>query len=93
MVNDKTFKISSDTHYPNYLSTTWSVGSHHGDSRIALFSKKWTVPIVKTFILSKLVITLMGFRTLRRTFHTQTASDYTWKKLNDVCHGWYIVPQ
>jgi len=61
-VSFKTFKLSWNTYFLNYLWYTWSHGRHLMDSCIALFSKSWTLPNVYAFILSKLLIMLMGFQ-------------------------------
>ena len=60
-VSFRTFKISCNTHFLNYLCYIWSHGRHLVDSSIALFSKSLTLSNVYAFILAKLLIALMGF--------------------------------
>jgi len=62
-------------------------------SSISLFSKSLTVSNVCAFILSKLVIGLMGFPGLGEAFYTQTAHECAQRKLNDARHAWYMVSQ
>jgi len=59
----------------------------------ALFSKSLTFPDVYTFILSKLLIALIGFPRLGVAIYTETAHEFTYSQLYDVCHPWYVVPQ
>jgi len=92
-VSFRTFKISWNTYVLNYLCLTWSHGRHLVDSSIALFSKCLTLSNVYAFILAKLLIALMGFPRLRAAFYTETAYEYTWSQLYDVCHTLYMVPQ
>jgi hypothetical protein len=60
-------------YFLNYLCLTWSDGCHLVDSSIALFSKSLTLPNMYAFILSKLLIALMGFPRLGAAFYTETA--------------------
>jgi hypothetical protein len=52
-----------------------------------------SLPNVCAFILSKLLITLMGFSILGVAFYTQTAHECTQSKLNDKRHAWYVISQ
>jgi len=92
-VSFRTFKISWNTYFLNYPCSTWSHGRHLDDSCIALFSKYLTLPNVYAFILSKLLIALMGFPRLGAAFYPETAHECTQSKLYDVRHAWYVVPQ
>jgi len=92
-VSFRTFKISWNTYFLNYLCQTRLHGQHLNDSSIALFSKSLTLPDVYAFILSKLLIALMGFPRLGAAFYTETAQECTQSQLYDVRHAWYVVPQ
>jgi len=92
-VNFRTSKISWNTYFLNYLCYTWFHGRHFIDSSISLFSKSLTFPNVYAFILSKLLIALMGFPRLGAAFYTETAHECTYSQLYDVRHAWYVVPQ
>jgi len=76
-VNFRTFKISWNTHFLNYLGQTWFQGLHLIDSSLALFSKSLTLPNVYALILSKLLIALMGFPRLGAAFYTEAADECT----------------
>jgi hypothetical protein len=52
-----------------------------------------TIHVGDAFILSKLLIMLMGFPRLGVAFDTMTAHEYTRIKLKNVCHAWYVVSQ
>jgi len=52
-VSFRTFKISWNTYFLNYLCWTWFHGRHLVGSSIVLFSKSLTLPDVYAFILSK----------------------------------------
>jgi len=88
-----TFKICWNMYFLNYLCLTWSIGWHLVDSSIALFLKSLTLPSVCAFILSKLLIALMGFPRLGASFSTQTTHECTQSKLKEVRHAWYVVSQ
>ena len=92
-VSFRTFKISWDMYFFNYLCQTRFHGRHLIDSSIALFSKSLTVPDVYAFILSKLLIALMGFPRLDAAFYTETAHECTQSQLYNVRPAWYVVPQ
>jgi len=92
-VSFRTFKISWNTYFLNHLCQTRSHGRHLVDSSIALFSKSLTLPDVYTFILSKLLIALMGFPRLGAAFYTETAHECTYSQQYDVRHARYVVPQ
>jgi len=92
-VSFSTFKVSWNTYFLNYLCQTWSHGKYLVDSCIALVSKSLTIPIVCVFILSKLLIALIGFPRLGTAFYTQTVHDCNWSKLNGVHHAWYVIAQ
>jgi len=92
-VSFRTFKISWDTYFLNYLCQTRFHGRHLIDSSIALFSKSLTLPDVYAFILSKLLIALMGCPRPGAAFYTETAHECTQSQLYDVCHAWYVVLQ
>jgi len=93
MVNFMTFKISWNTDYLYYLCQTWFHGRHIIDASAALFPKCLNLPNVYAFILSKLLIALMGFPRLALVLHTETAHASTQSQLYDVCHGRYVVSQ
>ena len=92
-VSYRTFKISWNTYFLNYLCQTWFHGQHLVDSNIALVSKSLTLPNVYAFTLSILLIALMVFTRLAAAFYTETAHECTWSQLYDVHHAWYVVPQ
>ena len=92
-VSFRTFKISWNTYFLNSLYWNWFHGRHLIDSIIALCSKSLTLPNVNAFIVSKLLIALMGFQRLGAVFQTQTAHECTWSELYDVRHARYVVPQ
>jgi len=92
-VNFRTFKISWNMYFLNYLCWTWFHGRHHIDSSIALISKSLTLPNVYIFILSKLLIVLMGFPRPGAAFYTNTGNQCAYSQPYDVCHAWYAVPQ
>jgi len=52
-----------------------------------------TLPNVYAFILTKLLIALMGFSRLGAVFYPETAHECTQSKQNEVCHAWYVVSQ
>jgi len=52
-----------------------------------------TLPNVYAFILSQLLIALVGFPRLGAAFYTETAHEYTCNQLYDMRHAWYVVPQ
>jgi len=89
----RTVKTTWNMYFLNYLCKTWSQGRHLVDSSIAHFSKSLILPILCAFILSKLLIVLMGFPTLCAAFYTKTAHECTQSKLNDMRHTWYVVSQ
>ena len=80
-------------YFLNYRRQTRSHGRHLVDSSIALFSKSLNLPNVYTFILSKLLIALMGFPRLGAAFYTETAHECAYSQLYDVRHAGYVVPQ
>jgi len=92
-VSFRTFKISWNTYFLNYLCQTWSDGRHLIDSSIALLSKSLTLANVYAFILAKLLIALMRFPRLGAAFYNDTAHECTYSQLYDVRHAWYMVPQ
>jgi hypothetical protein len=67
----------ADVYIFNYCCHTWPPGQHLVDSGIALCSKSLTVPNSSPFILSKLMITLMGFQGLDAATHTNAAHHLT----------------
>jgi hypothetical protein len=80
-------------YYLNYLCYTWSHGRHLIYSSIALFLKALTFPNGWAFILSKLLIALMGVQSLGAAVYTLTAHECTQSMLNVLRHAWYVVPQ
>jgi len=76
-VSVRKFTVCGTMYFLNYLHETYSHGQHLPDSSIAVFSTSWTVPIIYAFILSKLLIALMGFPRLVAAFHTETAYGHT----------------
>ena len=92
-VSFSTFKNSSNTYFLNYLCQTWLHGRHLVDSSIAFLLKSLTLPNVCAFILSKLLIALMGFPWLGAAFYAETAHEGTSRMLNNVRHTWYVVSQ
>jgi len=92
-VNFRTFKISWNTYFLNYLCKTWLHGRHVMDSSIALCSKYLTLANVSDFILSWLLIALMGFPELGVAIYNETAHECTYSQLHHVRHVWYVVPQ
>jgi len=76
-VSFSTFKISGNTYSLNYLCYTWSPGRHLVGSSIAPLMKSVTLPNVYAFILSKLLIALMGVPRPVVAFSTQTAHERT----------------
>jgi len=89
----RSFTTSWIIYFPNDVCQTRPHSRHLVDSRIALFSQSLTVPNVCAFILSKLLIALMGFPRLRTAFHPETTHEYTQSKLNNLHHAWYVVVQ
>jgi len=77
MVSFRTFKILSNKYFLNDLCQTWSPGRHLSDLSIAVFWKSLTVPNVDAFILSSVLIALMGFARVGAAFYTETADDCT----------------
>jgi hypothetical protein len=64
-------------YFLNHLSQTGFHGRQHVNSRIALFSKSLTHPSVYAYILSKLLIMLMGFPRRAAAFYMQSAHECT----------------
>ena len=89
----RTFKISWNTYCLNYLCKSLFHGRHLIDSSSAHCSKSLTLPDVYAFILSTLLIALMGFPRLGAAFHTETAHELTQSEVYDVRHPRYVVPQ
>jgi hypothetical protein len=56
------------------------------------FSQSLTHPDVYGFILTKLLLALIGFSRLGATSYTETAHEYTYRQLYDVRHSWYMIP-
>ena len=92
-VSLSTFKLSWNTYFLNYLGETWSHGRHFHNSSIALFSKSLTPPNVCAFILSRLLIPLMGFPRLGAAFYTETAHECIQCKLGDAHHTGHVVSE
>jgi hypothetical protein len=92
-VSFRTFKISWNTYFLKYLCQTRSHGRHLVDSSIALVSKSLTLPDFHACILSKVLIVLVGFPTLRAAFYTETGHEFTSSQQYDLRHTWYVVPQ
>jgi len=93
MISCRTFIICWNTCFLNYFCKTWPHGRHFVDSSIALFSKSLTLPNINAFIISKVLIALMGFSRLCAAFYTQTAHERISSKLNDIRHAWYVFSQ
>ena len=91
MVSFRSFIVSRNTYFLNYLCQTWSHSRHLIDSSMALFPQSLTLPNVCASSLSKLVITLMRLPRLGVACYTKIAHERTQSKLNDVCHAWYEV--
>jgi len=89
----KTFRISRNMYFFNYLCYTCSHGRSLPDFCIALCSKSLVIWTIYAFILSKLLIALMGFPRLCSACFTRTAHECTQSKLNDMRHAWYAVFQ
>jgi len=89
-VSFRSFQMAWNTYFLNYLCQTWSHSQHLIDSSIALFSQSLTLPNVCAFILSKLLIVLMGFPRLGAALYTEIARERTQSKLTDVCHWWLV---
>jgi hypothetical protein len=51
-----------------------------------------TLPNVYAFILSEMLIVLMGFPSLGAARYTKTVHKCTESELYAVDHGWYVVP-
>jgi hypothetical protein len=49
------------------------------------------LPIIDAFMVSKLLITLMGFSRPGNVFFIQTPHEHTWSKLYDMYHGCDVV--
>jgi len=90
-VSFRSFKMSQNTYFLNNLCQTQSHSWHLVDSSIALFLQSLTLPNVCVFILSKLLIALMGFPRLDAAFYTETTHERTGNKWNNVRHSWYVV--
>jgi len=90
-VSFKFFKISWDTYFLKYLCRTWSHSRLLIHSSVALFSQFLTLLNVCTFILSKLLIALMGFPRLGVAVYTEIDHEPTKSKQTDVHHAWYVV--
>jgi hypothetical protein len=58
---------------------------------MALFSQSLSLSNVCAFILSKLLVALMGFPRFGTAFDPETANEGTQSKQNDVRHTWYVV--
>jgi hypothetical protein len=69
------FKMSWNADLFNDLCQTWSHWCHLLDSSIALFSWPLTLPNVLAFLLSNLLITLMGFLSIGAAHHPETADE------------------
>jgi len=59
----------------NYLCQTWSHSQQLVDSSIAIFLNPLTIPNVCAFILSKLLIAMMGFPRLGVAFYAGIAQE------------------
>jgi len=92
-VRCRTFNISWNTYFLKYLCKTLSHGWHLIDSCIDLFSKYLTCPNVYAFILSTLLIALMGFRRLGAALYSKTAHEWSQSQPCNVPHVWYVIPQ
>jgi len=92
-VSFRTAKVSWNMYFLNYLCRTWTHGWPHVDVSIALLSKSLTLPIDCTYILSNLLIMLIGFHRLCVAIYTETAYESTQSGLNNVCHILYVVSQ
>jgi len=80
-------------YFLNYLCQTGTHCQHLVDSSNALFSKSLTLPTVYAFILSILLIALMGFPWLIAASYTLTDYECTRSQLYDTRDGWIVVPQ
>jgi len=87
-----TLKISLNMYVLDYRCYNWCHGRDLVDSSIALSLTFLTLPNVNAFILSELLITLMGFPRLGLAFYTYTAHECTQSPLYDMCQAWYLVP-
>jgi len=83
--------MSWNTYFLNYLCQTWSHSWHLVDCRIALLFQALTLPNVCGFVLSRLLIVLMGFPRLPAAADPKTAYIDTRSKLNDMRHAWCVV--
>ena len=92
-VSFRTFNISWNLYFLNYLCQTHCHGRQLIDWSIALFSKSLTVANVYAFNQAKLLIVLMRLSIFRATLYTETAHECTESQLYDVCHARYLVPQ
>jgi len=92
-VSYRTFKISWNVYFLNFLCQSRSHGRHLIDSSIALFSKSLTLPDVYAFIPSKLPITLMSVPWLGAAFYTETAHECPYSPMYKVRHAGYVVSQ
>jgi len=78
--SDRTEMFLSDAH-----------GRHLVHSSITLIMQSLNVPNDRAYILSKLLIALMGFPKLGAAFYTKTAHECTQRTLNELPHVWYVV--
>jgi len=72
MVSFRTFNWSQNTYILNYHWKMWFHGRHLLDYYSTLFLNLLTLPDVYASILSKLLISLMGFTGLGAIFHIQS---------------------
>jgi len=90
-VSFRSFKMTWNMCFLNYHCLTRSHSRHLLDSSIALFLQSLTLPNVCAFILSKLLIALMGFPRLGAAFYIEISHEHTQSMLNDVRHARYVV--
>jgi len=90
-VSFRSFNMSWNAYLLNCLCRTWLHSRPQFHSIIALSSQSVTLPNVCAFILSKLLIALMGFQRLGAAFYSEIAHEHNQSKLNNMCHAWYVV--
>jgi len=86
IISFRTFKISWNKFFLNYLCWSWAHGWHLVDYSISLFRKSFTLSKVHASILSTLLIVLIGFPRCGMAFYDGTAHACIWNKLNNVRH-------
>jgi len=92
-VSCRTFTISWNTYCLNDRWQSLSDGRHQIDSSVAQGTKCLTLPNIYAFILSDLLIMLIGYRWLVAALYTLTANECFYSQWYDVHSAWYVVPQ